>query len=186
MARLSAYLPTMPTLPTFADGGRFSRCKKYRYLFSYVWDKSRPLCLFILLNPTPLGENGNATVRRCINRAEALGYGGVEVANLYGLLCQTPKELFELEARDMNISGPGNMRHLKAAMERAGMIIAAWGNHGATGMDRKGIALAKRIGKPLHHLGLTDGGNPKHVLARGRNICIPYDVKPMKWEQAAF
>jgi len=55
-------------------------------------------------------------------------------------------------------------------------IIAAWGTHGA--FLERGPAVERLLRaqpQPLHHLGLTLGGHPKHPLY------IPYSQSPILW-----
>jgi hypothetical protein len=55
-------------------------------------------------------------------------------------------------------------------------IVAAWGTHGAH-LDR-GPAVERLLRaqpRPLHHLGLTKDGHPKHPLYIG------YDQQPILW-----
>ena len=54
-----------------------SPCGVYRYDLTRVWDRQRPLCLFLMLNPsTADAERSDPTVTRCLNYAHAWGYGG--------------------------------------------------------------------------------------------------------------
>jgi len=55
-------------------------------------------------------------------------------------------------------------------------VIAGWGTHG-THLNRGPAveALLRTTGNPLHHLGLTKDGHPKHPLY------IAYRQNPMPW-----
>jgi hypothetical protein len=55
-------------------------------------------------------------------------------------------------------------------------VLCGWGGHGGLlGRDRAVTALLRAKGRPLWHLGLTLGGQPKHPLYVG------YDQAPVAW-----
>ncbi len=59
------------------NGAIFSECKKYRYLLWRIWDRSKPLVMFIGLNPSIAdGETDDPTIRRCKAFVRSWGYGG--------------------------------------------------------------------------------------------------------------
>jgi hypothetical protein len=72
--------------------------------------------------------------------------------------------------------GPGNDAAIAEAADWADRIVCAWGAHGAH-MERGPAveALLRATGRPLHHLGLTRDGHPRHPLYIG------YAVQPMPW-----
>lgn len=57
--------------------------------------------------------------------------------------------------------GPENDRWIQEVASKAGLVIAAWGVHGAH-MNR-GQAVVEMV-PGLHHLGLTKHGFPRHPL----------------------
>ena len=66
---------------------RFSECGKYRYRLWRVWDETRRPFVYIMLNPSVGNEqDDDATIRRCIRRAERLGAGGIIVMNLFAFV----------------------------------------------------------------------------------------------------
>ena len=61
--------------------------------------------------------------------------------------------------------GPENDACIAQVVQQCGCVVAAWGSHG-THLDRWWHVkkLLRSIFVPLHHLGLTSGGQPKHPL----------------------
>ena len=61
----------------------FSPCRTFRYRLGRRWSDG-PVLAFIMLNPSCADEHiDDPSVRRCIGFAQRLGYGGLEVVNLY-------------------------------------------------------------------------------------------------------
>jgi hypothetical protein len=61
--------------------------------------------------------------------------------------------------------GVDNNDWLLAVGREASMVVAAWGTHGDYNMRADGVKrLFMEAGISLHHLGLTQGGHPKHPL----------------------
>ena len=63
----------------------------------------------------------------------------------------------------------------------ADRIVCAWGTHGAH-LDRGAdvAALMRQTGRPLHHLGLTQAGHPRHPLY------VAYAETPRPWDMSGF
>ena len=159
----------------------YSRCETYRYSLTRTWDPGGPRCLWILLNPSTADARRNdPTVERCERRARAMGFGAVRVVNLFAFRATSPADLRRAAAPE----GPANGRIvLRSVTGWAGcgadLVICGWGTHGAH--LGRGPALARRLaaaGRPLHHLGLTAGGHPRHPLYVG------YDRAPVRWAVA--
>lgn len=157
-----------------ASTALYSDCERYRYLLSRVWSPDQPTLLFVLLNPSTATEAQNdPTVERCQRRAEALGYGGFQVANLFAFRATDPGVM--RAAADP--IGPDNDATLREAAKNADQILCGWGNHGAhLGRGATIAALLRATGKPLRHLGLTQTGHPAHPLY------IAYARPPIIWE----
>jgi hypothetical protein len=65
----------------------FGAGRKWRYRLVRVWDSDKPRLAWVILNGSDADEHRtDATVRRCIGFARAWGYGGVDIANVYGLV----------------------------------------------------------------------------------------------------
>lgn len=151
----------------------FSDCGTYRYRLTRSWDAGRGRLLYIMLNPSKACERKNdPTIARCQKRAELLGFGGLDVVNLFGFRATDPAELKTAPEP----VGPENDAILQQACDAAACILAAWGVHGRhMGRDRAVIALLKGAGHPLHVLGLTRHGLPRHPLY------VSYANRPAPW-----
>ena len=133
----------------------FSPCNIYRYALFRIWDESAPFVLIIGLNPSETEDN--PTIRRCTNFAKAWGFGGVCVANLFAFRAVTPKELL----RAAEPIGEANDRWLTHLSEKAGLVVAAWGNDGSF-LNRS--QQAKVFLPELHCIQMNKSGEPAHPL----------------------
>jgi hypothetical protein len=126
----------------------------YRYKLTRVWDAALSTLTFVLLNPsTADAVQVDPTLRRCMAFARREGYGGLDVVNLYAFRTKDPKVL--MAAADP--VGPDNDAVLAAV---TGTVVAGWG----TNANARRIAQAVSLLPPLHALGVTKGGHPKHPL----------------------
>ena len=150
-------------------GAVFSPDGKYRYRLWRVWDRSKPLVLFILLNPSTADEfRLDPTLTRCRNFAQHWGYGGLLVGNIFALRSTDPRALYT----DHDPVGPHNDIHLREMVVQAKTTVVGWGTHGRW-MDR-GNAVVRFIPEPKC-LGLNQDGTPKHPLyISSRSDPIPY------------
>lgn len=151
------------------SGATFSPCRQYRYRLWRYWDESsRPLITFIMLNPSSADENSNdPTVDRCERRARAMGYGGLEVVNLFAYCSPDPK----IMKRQTDPVGPDNDSAIQAAAMQSGLVICAWGVDGNyLGRDQEVIDLLRPSGVPLHCLKITTDGHPAHPLYVGYEV----------------
>ena len=151
----------------------YSDCERYRYTLTRVWDPAGAKALFVMLNPSTATEVQNdPTVERCERRARALGFGAFRVCNIFAWRETDPRKM--RAAPDP--VGPENDAAIAEACSWADTIVCAWGTHGAH-LDRGPAVerLMRGTGRPLHHLGLTKGGHPKHPLY------ISYARRPEPW-----
>lgn len=98
--------------PTYIrKGATFSGCFKYRYGLTRVWDESLPTVAFIMLNPSTADDDQlDPTLRRCLGFARTLGYGAMEIGNLFALKSTDPEALYSSE----DPIGPLNDNMLKS------------------------------------------------------------------------
>lgn len=151
----------------------YSDCEGYRYDLTRIWDAAGPKALFVMLNPSTATEVQNdPTVERCERRARTLGYGAFRVTNIFAYRAADPKVMRAMP----DPVGPGNDTAIGNGADWADVIICAWGSHGAH-LDRGAAVerLLRATAKPLWHLGLTQGGQPRHPLYIG------YDRQPAQW-----
>jgi hypothetical protein len=156
-------------------------CNVYRYELRRVWEPSRPLMVWVMLNPsTADAEVDDATVEKCMRFAKAWGYGGMIILNCYALRARHPEEL----AEHPDPVGPENDAYLER-IDPALMVVCAWGATGVRGPEV--VAKLIKIGVVPHHLELTRGGQPWHPLFLKETlmprVLSPELVKPGKWKK---
>lgn len=155
------------------SGATFSECGKYRYRLWRKWDATMPTLTFVMLNPSTADDVKNdATIERCQRRAEATGFGCLQVVNIFALRSTDPKALVLSD----DPIGPDNNRHIVEAIHAHGVVICAWGGHGT--LMNRGLSVIRLIRQNdvlPHYLVLNKDGTPKHPLY------ISYDVKPQPW-----
>jgi len=156
----------------------YSPCDSYRYSLTRVWDPAGIRLLFVMLNPSKATELANdATVERCERRARRLGYGAMQVCNIFawretdpGLLKKAPHAV-----------GPLNDAALAQAADWADHILCAWGAHGDhRDQGARVAAMLASCGTPLFALGQTKAGHPRHPLYVG------YDTPLAHWNADAI
>jgi len=151
----------------------YSDCERYRYALTRVWKFEASRLVFVMLNPSTATEVQNdPTVERCERRARTLGFGSLQVTNIFAWRDTDPKKM--RTAKDP--IGPDNDKTIMEACSWGDQIIAAWGTHGAH--LRRGVQVKQILrssDKPVFHLGISKGGHPKHPLY------IAYSQKPEIW-----
>ncbi len=81
-----------------------SACGRYRYRLTRVWDRSRPRCLWVMLNPSTADERSlDPTARRCFDFSLSWGCGALEAVNLFALRSSDPGALY----RNPPVDAPG-------------------------------------------------------------------------------
>ena len=153
------------------NGAMFSQDRKYRYALWRVWDKDKPLVMFIGLNPSTANETTNdQTIRRVQRFAFDWGFGGVYMMNLFDQVTSDPKKL-EMPSETPPYT-PSRFDHndlwLNAIAEKCQRIIFAWGSFKEA--KEKGKRAANKFGG--YALGINKDGSPKHPLY------VKKDVKP--------
>lgn len=147
-----------------------SPCGKYRYSLSRIWDLSKGLVLFIMLNPSTADvENDDPTIRRCISFAKYWGYGGIMVGNLSPFRATNPVELKTM-INDPYVNDQ-NAQAIMGMWGKSSLMVFAWGNPPCQ------LPQCPVIGDHAYHLGLTKLGNPKHPLY------LKKDLKPIMYER---
>lgn len=148
----------------------YSDCLRYRYRLTRHWGSGGTLA-FIMLNPSTADEKRNdPTIARCENRARDLGFGGVDIVNLFALRATRPQDLKASDAPE----GPENPATLRKAGSEAAKVIAAWGVHGTfAGQDERVRAWLSDV--PFFALGVTKDGHPRHPLY------VPRAAKLVPW-----
>lgn len=159
-----------------ASWASYSDCETYRYALCRVWDATAQRVTFVMLNPSKATEQANdPTIARCEARARALGFGALQVTNLFALRETDPHTMRKHPAP----IGPDNDAVLIASADWANVTIAAWGVHGEHQARHTSVRrIFQDNGVDLHCLGLTKDGHPRHPLY------LPYTMLPQAWPPA--
>ncbi len=76
----------------------FSQCQQYRYQLREIWDESKPLAMWLLMNPSVAClDYGDPTLIRTGRFARSWGYGGQLVANVHAYRATDKNRLLEVE-----------------------------------------------------------------------------------------
>lgn len=152
----------------------------YRYRLTRQWNEKKPTVAFVMLNPsTADAEKDDPTIRKCVGFASRIGAGGIIVVNLFAYRATDPEALIGGEKLGIDVIGPENDDHLKAAGKDASRIIAAWGKPRANFILNRAITveamLAPLVPLGLECLGTTMHGDPRHPLY------VAYNRRPMEY-----
>ncbi len=157
----------------FGDSeAQFSDCGKYRYRLWRRWSNG-PSVAFLMLNPsTADAKRNDPTVERCHRRAVDMGFGALEVVNIFAFRATDPKDLKKAKQP----VGPLNDDILLETARSVDMTICAWGSHGTyLGRDLAVRTLLKSAGITPYILALTKFDQPRHPLY------VSYTNKPKLW-----
>ena len=149
-------------------GAKFSEDGKYRFALWRIWDASKPLVMFIGLNPSKAGSyKDDPTIESVRRIAKFNGYGGFYMMNCWDFISTEPKDLI--------IEEPNNFL-LKEVAKGCKDVVFAWGNFkiiSDKGRDKELIKMfpnAKCINQ-------NKNGSPGHPLfKKGETKLI--DFKP--------
>lgn len=157
-------------------GALVSPCGLYRYRLWRRWS-DKPVLIFIMLNPsTADGEQDDPTIRKCVGFADRMGYGGIEILNLFAYRATKPADL---KAAGYLV-GPDNDSHIKATLNIYHDVICAWGVNAATAQGwarvKQVMEIVDGIGIEADALRLTANGIPWHPLM------LPYACEPIPFD----
>lgn len=140
----------------------YSLCRRYRYTLTRVWDRDKPLLLFIGVNPsTATHLSLDPTITRVVKRAKREGFGSLRVVNLFGYRSTDPRGM----RRSHDPVGQHNNKFLLSSAEAARTILCGWGNHGVfRGRDCEVSELIRRVEYKCVCIDISNTGCPKHPL----------------------
>lgn len=107
----------------------FNDDRTHRFSWKRVWNKDKPLCAVIMLNPS-LSDNimTDTTTTLVVNNVARLeSFGGVVIVNLYSIL--TNKLNFRWNSDD-DLNAKENDHYIMKAAEECEAVIIAWGKAG--------------------------------------------------------
>lgn len=160
-------------------GATFSPCRRYRYELWRRWDKTLPLYVALMLNPSTADEETNdPTVERQERRARAGGMGGLYVLNLFAYRSTDPRALYKLCDEGIDPIGPDNDATIRqVCLTPNALVVCGWGKHG--NLNGRGLDVSRMLrnaGVRLHCLGINKDGTPVHPLY------VPYSSLPKPYE----
>lgn len=148
-------------LPAAADfGAEFSNCRNYRYALWRIWDKSKPLVMFIGLNPSTANETeSDPTIKSVWRIAKNNDYGGVYMMNCFPYVSTDPAKLKDGLTLETNTN---NLEKLKAIGAKCKDVVFAWGNFKE--VDEYTSGLLSFLFPDAKALYVNKNGSPKHPL----------------------
>jgi hypothetical protein len=158
----------------------FSEDGKHRLYLERVWGRSTSKTMFVIgLNPSKASAHmDDPTNRRAVGFAKREQCGRLVMLNVHTYCATDPDDLFRVPAAERNHHDAENqwIIHLVGAAFYGDIVVAAWG---AEPRAREAIntflAVARQFEIPLHCLGLTKDGSPRHPLyVRADAPLIPY------------
>lgn len=164
--------PKLFDVPIVANNGaKFSECGKYRYALWRIWDETKPLVMFVGLNPSTADvEKDDPTINRVTQISKNLNYGGFYMMNLFALVTPYREELI----KSVDPIGD-NDKYLRDIAGKCSDYIFAWGAF-KEAKDRS-LALCKIIaGSKPKALIINKDGSPRHPLY------VPVNTKPRDYE----
>lgn len=154
----------------------FSPDRKHRYVLKKGTPEKGSV-LWIMLNPSTADEQKlDPTLKRCWHFTTYWGYSQMVICNLFAFRSPHPKVMQEAE----DPIGPENDDFIQSYALSAKTIMVAWGTGGHF-MERASIVTSRLTrDHDLFCLGLTQFGDPKHPLARGKHR-VPDYVHPLAY-----
>ena len=140
------------------NGAAFSDCRRYRYALWRIWDESKPLVMFIGLNPSTANEiNADATINKVKKISIHNGYGGFYMMNCFPYVSTDPKLLYDCSG------SVDNERWLKEISEKCKDVVFAWGDFDVIKKLGVDYILSKQFPN-AKALWINKSGSPKHPL----------------------
>lgn len=158
-----SHLREMIKVAHLTTGMVLSEDELHRYLLWYVWDESKPLYTFVMLNPSKATHlAADPTVLRQAKRVMMLGGGGLIVANTFSLR-ETDRAIALASA---DLSRNENKKWILAALNLADKVVLAYGvdAHKRGGEKYVRRALRKSKHDEAWAVELNKDGIPKHPL----------------------
>lgn len=146
-------------------GATFSPCGAFRLHLWRQWSDDAPLVIFGLNPSTATAHVDDPTIRRCIGFGRTLGFGRLDMVNLFAFRATDPRDL----RRAGYQIGDGNDDAIRETVARAvrdgGEVCCAWGARG-TGLARVAdvLDIVRSVGARPMCFAVTKGGQPQHPL----------------------
>ncbi len=157
-----------------SSGAVFSDCGKYRYQLFRIWDSTKPLVMFIALNPSTAAQTKNDnTVTKLIKVSKNNGFGGFYIVNLFGIISPNPEILLTHE----NPIGDTD-KWLSKTQSLCETTVFCWGNFKEA--QERAIKVSNMFEEPYCFV-QNKNGSPKHPLyCKDDTILIPFNKQLFK------
>jgi hypothetical protein len=159
----------------------FSQDEVYRYTLWREWggmlaEPDCPYVNFICLNPsTATDTKDDNTMRKCIKFSRAWGYDAMCVTNIFAFRSTDPAGL--LTTADP--IGPLNNGYIYGVAKYAGLVIAAWSQHGGfLGRSTWVRQILRGFNRPIYYLRMGEGKHPEPY----HPLYLLDVTKPVLWE----
>jgi hypothetical protein len=161
------------TRPTYQRTAVLSPCGLYRYTLERWWNAERPGNLVVIgLNPSTADAlQDDPTIRRCVDFADQMGFGGLVMLNAYGYRATDPKALADVA----DFTGHENDRYLAATLAGVPWAVCAWSDHVAAVRRDEILSIFREVDCKPRVFGLTKNGAPRHPLY------LPRTARPVPW-----
>lgn len=137
----------------------------YRYHLTRRWGPKIDTVVWVMLNPsTADADVDDPTIRRCISFSAELGADSLRVVNLYAYRATDPKHLLAVEDPVGPMDNTVIRETLLAARAMRSPVIGAWGVNARADRVSEFVTIADECRVPLHCLGITKSGMPRHPL----------------------
>lgn len=157
----------------------FSDDRTHRLLLRKEWDKTKPTAMVVMINPNSADTlNCDLTTMLVINNLNQLGYGAVNIVNLYSIITL---KLTLLRNSDEDLLDEENDTVIQQYAEKSDIIIIAWGsigNYSQRIRDRQDELLEalEPYAEKLYQIG-TKGFHPLTPSVRTKWDLQKYDLE---------
>ena len=132
-----------------------------------------------MLNPsTADAYQDDPTIRRCIGFAQDMGYGGIEVVNLFAYRTSDPKTLKAVLKNGGDAVGPRNDIAIRDALVNVNPVCGWGAMPGIEWRVKQVVGIIERSGLKPTCLARTSRGQPRHPLYL-KKTCRPYVFSPL-------
>lgn len=162
-------MPEAEAVITINNGATFSDCRKYRYALWRIWDDTKPLVMFIGLNPSKAdAAKDDNTIQSVTRITKANGYGGFYMMNCFPYVSTNPDDLLDFG------NTAKNDHELYLISRKCAAVVFAWGAFKVvkkTGRDKELIGMFPTA----LCLAVLKDGSPKHPLyCKSNTQFIPF------------
>ena len=165
-------------------GAKFSKDRSRRFVLWRIWNKTKPMMMWVMMNPSIAGETvDDHTIRKCIGFAKRWGFGGFFVVNRFALVSTKPEFLLSYalnETCELLLHDADNMYWIRHTVKRCEYAICAWGCESVSlrlqrqfGVQPDTIPNYIKFLKPsmkIECLGISPKGTPYHP------VMLAYDL----------